>query len=78
MQYILSREYMCQFFPLQKTSSSTIELSNHLLQPTTNSFHFNLGHCVRGGVRLYTNLVSTTGNKPLPLFDICWKLLTNV
>ena len=37
MQYILSREYMCWFFPLQKTSSSTIELSNHLLQATTNS-----------------------------------------
>ena len=37
MQYILSREYMCRFFPLQKTSSSTIELSNHLLQATTNS-----------------------------------------
>ena len=54
MQYILSREYMCPFFPLQKiSSSSTIELSNHLLQATTDSLHFNLGHCVRGGVWLY-------------------------
>ena len=78
MQYILSREYMCPFLLLQKTSSSTIELSNHLLQATTNSLHFNLGRCSQGGVRLYTNLMSTTGNKPLPLFDICRKLLTNV
>ena len=43
MQYILSREYMCQFFPLQKTSSSTIELSNHLLQATTNSLRLLAG-----------------------------------
>ena len=50
MQYILSREYMCPFLLLQKTSSSTIELSNHLLQATTNSLHFNLGRCSQGGV----------------------------
>ena len=79
MKYILSKEYMCRFLPLQKTSSSTIELSNHLRKrPLTLCTLIWVVAYSMGFDYIYTNLMSTTGNKPLPLFDVCRKLLTNV